>query len=293
LIHTPEVRAKALALTFIRELEMALGTYTRAVTSFLSPALQKQLNANEISAVYLISSLLRGSKEIMVQKKVKIARTRDGTLAEVRLDFATRGALNASLRWSYDVGIDYRERALKFFRELWNRAPPAFRLLSGGADLVFLEDGSVRLLELNLGGDSGFMHAVDGAIAANLMVSNLLKRPTPLIARLNAVALASLEDQIAYLKTTIPRIKALEELHTSIDQMYLPDVIQYLRDAMIEHWLKNPTRAQAHQLSARFQAWVHALQNSITDRETRKLLDDMVRFGEDYMNQVMARATGV
>ena len=284
-IRTPEASAQKLAEEFMNELERAKKESSRAVKKFSNPSFLELLNEKDLSSVNLVRSLVLKPTDIFAQEKLSLAKTRDGTLAEVRIDFTSIGPINATLRWGYDVSIDYQNRAMEFFKSFIAKAPESVKSLSGGADIVFLNDGSLRIIEFNFGSDSGFAYSGELMIPGNLFVSKILESPTPLIERLEKLVYASLKDQIKYLSETKPEFKKDNVENQSPRDMYLPDAFQYLRDRLIEDWLENPTRTQGDKLIERFSVLARSQAKRITDPTTKNAIEQMARYGADFINE--------
>ena len=267
------------------ELERAKQQLKKLPAKFSNAEFLGLLNEKDLSSVNLVRSLLLDPIEIMVQEKLSLAKTRDGTLAEVRVDFTSLGPINATLRWGYDVAIDYQNRAMEFFKDFIAKASPQVKKLSGGADIVFLTDGSLRIIEFNFGSDSGFAYAGELMIPGNLFVSKILGRPTPLIQQLETLVTANFKEQVEYLSKTKPEFKKDGVENLSPRDMYLPDAYQYLRDRMIENWLDNPTPEEAARLSERFRKLVKSQLARIEDTKAKDAIEQMARYGTEFITE--------
>jgi hypothetical protein len=275
LIHTPEADARALAEFFVCEYKKYRST--------------KKIRECGLSAVQLVYFLLHDPTQIMVQEKLNISETRDAVKAEVRVDFCSLGPIIANLRWSYDVDNSYNQRAFEFFKRVWSAWPPELKKQFGGADVVFLKNGSMKIIEFNFGGESGFMDATQLIIPGNLFVSKILGRPTPLIAYLERLVQMSTTKQIAELTKLYPRTKRDDETHYSIRDLHLGDVWIYLRDRLVEEWMQRPSAADARRLHTRLQRIARSQQARVKDEKTRKLFLDMAHFGYEAMLEFLAK----
>lgn len=279
----PNVDPGKMTDVFLEELEKIKSRLVGNGRRWLSPSLRELIQDSRTAALHIVSFLIYDPKQIMVQEKLDIAVARDGTLAEVRIDFSSTGALVSHLRWGYDVGVDYKIRAQIYFQNLWRKFPPDLKKLFGGADVVFLKDGSMKIIEFNFGCESGFLDAAQMIVPGNAFVSKILGRPTPLIARLENLIKMAPKAQVRELSKLIPKIKRDDETHYSLRDLHLPDVFLYIRDRMIEDWLKNPSRSEARRLSRLFRFLAQSQQKRIHDPQLRKLILDMARFGTEAL----------
>jgi hypothetical protein len=275
LIHTPEANPRSIAEIYMRE--------TKKFKS------QKARRDCSIAAVQLVHFLIHDPKQIMVQEKLDIARMRDGSPAEVRVDFCSLGPIIANVRWSYDVEIDYNREAFEFFQSFWQTWPPDLKKQFGGADVAFLKNGKMKIIEFNFGSESGFMDATQLIIPGNLFVSKILGHPTPLIDYLERLVTMSTSQQIAELSNLLPRTKRDDENHYSLRDLHLGDVWIYLRDRLVEEWMKEPSAKSARLLSRRLHRLAKSQLPRIPDEKTRKLILDMARFGNEAMLEFLAK----
>gem|GEM_PF-4803059 len=289
LTHTPEANAATITQAFCRELEKIKSQLTGRARAWMSPRLKEVIQDSRQASVHIVSFLIEDPTQIIVQQKLDIAVTRDGTLAEARIDFGSSGALVGNLRWGYDVDVGYKLRASRYFQNLWRKFPPELKKLFGGADVVFLKDGSMKIIEFNFGCESGFLDATQLIVPGNVFISKVLGRPTPLIERLEALIQMPARAQSRELSKFLPRTKKDSETHYSLRDLHLPDVFLYIRDRMIEQWLKNPSKVEARRLSRRFRYLAQSQQKRIKDPEVRKLILDMARFGAEALLEFLSK----
>ena len=283
LTHTPEANPTKMTEIFCREMETIKSNLRGRSRRWRSPALLKAIQESQKAAVHILGFLLLDPKLIMVQEKLAIAKTRDGTLAEVRVDFGSMGPIAANVRWGYDVETDYKRRAFDFFQKVWRQWPASLKQQFGGADVVFLKDGSMKIIEFNFGSESGFMDATQLIVPGNLFMTKILGRPTPLIQRLEKLVKMKPQDQANELNKLIPRTKRNDETHLSMRDLHLGDVWLYLRDRLVEEWMKSPTKKGARQLSQQLRFLAKSQLRRIEDPETQQLILDMARFGKEAM----------
>lgn len=283
LTHTPEADPAVMTESFCSELERLKTKLNPRARKWLCPSLRSAIQDSRRASLHIVSFLLEDPSEIMVQEKLDIAVTRDGTLAEARIDFGSSGVLLGNLRWGYDVDVEYKMRASEYFQKLWEKFPPAAKKLFGGADIVFLKNGSMKIIEFNFGCESGFLDAAQLIVPGNVFASKILGHPTPLIERLEALIKMPARAQVRELSKLIPRTKKDSETHYSLRDLHLPDVFLYIRDRMIEEWLKAPHRGEAKRLSQRFRYLARSQQKRIEDPAVRKLILDMARFGSEAL----------
>jgi hypothetical protein len=289
LTHTPEADATAIAVAFCTELEKIKSQLIGRARAWMSPRLKDAIQDSRQAAVHIVSFLIEDPTQIMAQQKLNIAVTRDGTLAEARIDFGSSGVLLGNLRWGYDVDVGYKMRASAYFQNLWRKFPPELKNLFGGADIVFLRDGSMKIIEFNFGCESGFLDAAQLIVPGNVFISKALGQPTPLIQRLEALIEMPARQQARELSKLIPRTKKDSETHYSLRDLHLPDVFLYMRDRMIEEWLKSPSKSEARLLSRRLRFLAQSQQRRIKDPAVKKLILDMARFGSEALLEFLSK----
>jgi hypothetical protein len=285
-IQVPKASAENLANEFLSELQAAKSRL-RVEREFSDPEFQKSLASKEFSSVYMIRSLLLKPEELLVQKKIKLLKFQDQPV-EVRVDFNQGAPLNASLRYGRYVGIDFETQAMKFMQKVLAEGPAQLLEMAGGADVVFAEDGTPWLMELNVENESGFIQADSAPIQANQFYSATVGRPTFLIRKLNRLAEAGLKEQAAYLSKTNPTFEEYE--HFDLDNLPLLDVFQYLRDQMIRKWLEKPTAAGAEALNQRFGQLFESQVARLSDVKTKDAFRAMVDSAADYFSSKLIQA---
>jgi acyl-CoA reductase-like NAD-dependent aldehyde dehydrogenase len=221
--------------------------------SKMSGAMKESLGSDESRALMtsgfyetgskMVTKLLTNPNELLIQERVKIAKTDLGFPVEIRVDFVDGEPVHSRGRYTHEyLGPEMKE-AEEVLRRFFARAPEPVQLLAGGADLARLEDGRWIFIEFNFGANSGTLQPNLFPIESNLFLSKLKGRNTPLITQLEAAFSGGVGAQRAYL--TGIKAETDKWYKASIDDMSLAEVSRYFRDRYLSEWLKNPTAASA------------------------------------------------
>ncbi len=243
-----------------------------------SPELLNQLNFKVFATgTKFITKLLSSPGDLLAQERMKIAKTPLGFNKEIRVDYIDGEPVCARARFSHEYLREEEEEALAVMRELFARAPEELRYLCGGADLVKLEDGSWKLVELNPGPYSGSIAARVFPIETNRFVSVLQGKPTWLMAELEALCGKPPEEQRAYFKAMHTEEEKWQK--RGLEEISVAEVAKYVRDRALDRWRQEPTRENAEKTLAALREAFEGV-NSPTVRDLALL----VRGAEDYLN---------
>ncbi|MBF0360487.1 MAG: aldehyde dehydrogenase family protein [Oligoflexia bacterium] len=189
-----------------------------------------------------IHKLLTKPANILLQERVKLSKTPLGFIREVRVDFLDGEPVNARARYTHEYSREDEIVAQKVLTEFFNRAPEQFKLLSGGADVARMEDGTWVIIELNSGACSGSTTTSIYPIEANKFISNLKGENTPLINTLETLYSKSLDEQRKFLSS----IDRKEEVWTkrSIQDISLAEYARWFRDRYLDDWRTNQKRTK-------------------------------------------------
>ena len=207
-------------------------------------SLQESLNSEPgAAAARFMHAFLRAPETILVQERLDLQFTDLGFPLEFRVDFLDGEAVRAETRHSREYYPEFAKAAMRFLNGFFAKAAPQYRYLSGGADVAILKNGKKASIEFNVGAESEYIDAGAGhPVLANLYLSKILGRPTPLIKALRAVAFRSVAEQAVYLNK-LDRI--LGRSRWGDFSNVSEEAFRYMRDLKLEAWLKSPTRAAA------------------------------------------------
>lgn len=191
-----------------------------------------------------IWKLLTDPDSILIQERLDVAKTDLGIVREIRVDYVDGEAVTTRPRYSHEYLKEDEEEAADVLNEFFRRAPEEFKYLSGGADIIRLQNGTWKIIELNVGPCSGSIDPAVFPIEANVFRSVLFEEKTPLIVELEKVFKQDIEDQIKYVKSyETEREKWLKESTRDISQA---EIARWLRNAYLDEWRKNPTGDNAN-----------------------------------------------
>lgn len=177
------------------------GGTTPAAISFTDPSFQKILRALDEGYTNFLNALLANPGELMVQKKVGVAKLPSGVVAEYRVHFLDGKVVQVVARDGYDIIPEFEALAARTFENFLAKAPKEFRFLMGGADIMIGPDLARparegeppayvgKLIEGNYGAQSGFMDSFYYPFTGNDYIARLvfgpnrdpLKENTPLL----------------------------------------------------------------------------------------------------------------
>ena len=189
------------------------------------------LVAMDVPEAAFVHKFLFQPKNIMIQKRIRLATTPQGHIMEFRVDFVDGEAVRSLTRHSREYLPKKAAEAEEVINSFFRSAPEEFRYLSGGADVAFAKNGKAVLIEFNFGSESWFIMASNEPVSANIYVSKILGRDTPLINELRIISKQPASAQREYM--------------VNFGKKYDPDSVDgaclWLRDRMLERWSRNPT----------------------------------------------------
>jgi len=237
-ITTFSQNSRNYVLQFIERLESHFKIYNHSfystdISTFIS-------NIPFETGSKMLIKLLLNPNDLLIQKRVKIAKTNLGFPMEIRVDFLEGTAINSRPRYTHEYLRPQMNEAEKFLNQFFKRAPTELRMLSGGADLVKLESGQWVFMEFNVGSGSGSIKSEVFPIDTNIFLTRLQDHPTPLIQWLESTFRAGIDAQKKLLlKAGVEK----EQWHKeSIDDISLAEFAKYFRDRYLDEWSSNPTR---------------------------------------------------
>lgn len=260
----------------------ARGHYAQqAARKGTQPIDSKEFSDKMLMQVYatgtkFVQKLLTSPDELLAQERMKIGKTALGFNQEIRVDFMDGEPVSARSRYSHEYLREEEAEAKAVLRELFEKAPEKMKYMCGGADLVKLEDGSWKLVELNPGPYSGSISARTFPIETNRFISELSGQQTPMIQELEALVTQPAETQKAYLK----KLKVQEEKWNKLSaaDISVAEVGKYLRDRLLDGWMTEPTRERGDALLVHLRT-AFADVNPATVRDLALL----VRGAEDFI----------
>ncbi len=216
-----------------------------------------------------LHSLVHDPDVLIVQQRVRFAKTPLGLPREVRVSFIDGEAVYARPRHTNEpLGADI-ERAKQVITDFFARAPEQLRYLAGGADVAFLEDGRPMILEFNMGANDGTILAEDFPVECNRFMSALQGRPTVLIEQLEAAYEAGPEACRAYLGGLTNHFEQWTK--ASWDDVSIPEVAKWFRDRRLQDVSATPTAGEVVSAIADIEAMTQGLVSS-ENRELAMLL---------------------
>lgn len=223
-----------------------------------------------------VQKLLNSPEDLLAQERMKIGKTPLGFNQEIRVDFMDGEPVTARSRYSHEYLREEEEEAKAVLKAYFDKAPEQLKYLCGGADLVKLEDGSWKVVELNPGPYSGSISARTFPVETHRFVSVLSGANTPFLSKLEAVATSSAAEQNAFLRKLLVEEEKWNKL--SLREVSIAEVGKYIRDRLLDGWRLNPTRESADALVAHLRAAFDGV-NSPTVRD----LPLLIRGAEDYL----------
>jgi len=196
-----------------------------------------ELSYVDHSASSFIFSLLTNPRAVMVQEKLDVAQI-EGANAEVRVNFASGIVTSAETRETLGYMPEQLDQAKRFLTQFLEKIPVSRRKISGGADIVILRDGSIKIIEFNFGAGSGDVDPPTEPISANIYLSGVTGASTVLLDSLESLFRKSLVKGNLVLKGFSE--KHVAEKKTLKDSSVV-DIAEWLRDRYMKEWKKNPT----------------------------------------------------
>ena len=178
--------------------------------------------------------LLTDPGKILLQSRVRIARTEQGFKREFRVELVQGRVMYSRTRFTHEYDPEGCSEAERVVAEFFASAPEALRTLSGGVDVAQLRDGRWVVMEYNFGSASGTYSPGYFPIHSNELMSRIQGRPTWLIEQLQSLAGRSLAEQQEYLRTRpVQKEKWWKE---GVDDISAYEYARWLRDERLRRW---------------------------------------------------------
>lgn len=190
-----------------------------------------------------VQKLLISPSDLLIQNKIELAQTQQGTTMEFRVDFMNGHAISSRMRFGLEHYPQEMQKAKDVVDEFFKNAPPEIKKLSGGADVALTADGKWILFEFNFGGASGTLYAEYYPFEANRIFSYLQGRPTPLIKQLTELHKQSPQMQNAFLM----KLKNEKPIwwKPSTDEISQLEWAKELRDAYLNDWGRSANKVDS------------------------------------------------
>lgn len=269
--------SNALTSDFLRRFESSLQVNKKNFP-FISREYQKLMKSNrwEISTAF-VNQLLINSEELLVQSRVKIAKTEMGFPIEVRVDFIDGESVHSRVRFGSEYLPDETKEAAEVLNQFFKKAPEPLRYMSGGADIAKLMDGSWVIIEFNFGSASGTLSPRYFPIDSNLLISNLQGHATPLIQYLENNFKNGLEAQLNSLNS-LKNVRPLFWKANGLSDLSVSEEGKYYRDRYLQEWEKNPTRENAEIV-------MNEIRSLLADWNQQEDIQNLILGAEYYLNR--------
>jgi hypothetical protein len=265
LITTFKSDRKALADQFIHDLKVLSDEKKTYTPDELDYAVELQ----EHRGSSLTHGLLFDPKKVMAQKKLDLVETEQGRPMEFRIPFFNMEATAAIPRHTSEYLPEEAAAAKKAFNDAFAQSKKRIAI-AGGADMVKTKDGSYRLMEFNVGGESGYGMGDSAPVASNRIVAAIQGKDTKMLEELKAIDNASPSEQS----------KLLQGLNENSKNMFLEETMISVRDSAMEKWKKSPTVANGRETIENLQA---AFKGVIHDQEHEG--HEMILSAAQYMRR--------
>ncbi|MEK6579619.1 MAG: hypothetical protein AABZ55_10370 [Bdellovibrionota bacterium] len=186
-----------------------------------------ELTAADSRPTQFVYAWIHHPAQVLAQAKLPIAKTALGFPMEFRVDFVAGVPTLSMARHSNEYYPEEAKAAEKYFKNfLEDMNAHGHSNMTGGADVIRLKNGEWKIIELNMGTESGFAEAHFSPVNANSIVAQLSGRPTTMQIKLEEIFAQPLKVQRQY----------LEELNRTAKQNYLEEVAVWLRDRHLQEW---------------------------------------------------------
>lgn len=183
---------------------------------------------SDSSKVMITYSLLARPDDVLIQKKLDIAKLPSGELMEFRVDVLFGHALNSSFRYGYAYLPEETEKAKLFVQSFLDRLPERQKYLSAGFDVAIMGNGQFKIIESNPGTASSFLDPATYPVSASLALSVFLGYPTPVIQFMKEFYSWPVAHQAARLVRAPREPRAV----TSLDRISRDEILTWYRDRL-------------------------------------------------------------
>ncbi|MBI3548717.1 MAG: hypothetical protein HY078_06655 [Elusimicrobia bacterium] len=210
---------------------------------------------DESAEVAVAHALMTKPADILVQERLDVLKTETGSNVEFRVDAWAGHAVNSAFRYGTDFYPEEAKGARRFVQRFLDRLSARDGWFSGGFDVVKVRPtpkkkqtrgysggdiGDFRIIETNPGTDSSMADSRAYPIDANVALSYLLGRPTPLIRRLETLYASPVEHQAKFLK----RRRQETDEKGAFKDIPVYEILLWLRERAIADWNEHGGRAR-------------------------------------------------
>lgn len=272
-VNSFSVSPRALSFEFTRFVEMYRSKTRHQKQKFNKAHFKKEvLSPNHIYNIYnsFLYKLIFEPNDLLIQSRVKVAKTEMGFNKEFRVDFLDGETVSVRQRYGYDYLPEESRLAGEALNNFFSKAPEQLRRLSGAADIAILEDGSFVVFEFNFGGGvSGTLMPQYYPIESNNYYATLLGRPTRSQIFLEKIYAQGPERQ----KQLLLKLKNEKPVwwRTSYREVSRLEYAKWLRDRYLNDWQKNPTREYGETLIKQLESVLDGA-FSAENRDPQKIL---------------------
>lgn len=191
---------------------------------------------------------------------------------EFRVDFVDGEPVSIFPRHCYEYFPEsLTSKVGSFVRDFFAAAEQPYRYLCGAADVAFISDGSLRIIEFNFGAESGF---IGPDIWGNTYLSKLLGRQTPLMQALEELFQSSVDGQKEVLKHILSKTEDRNFFHEGFGLTY------WLRDRYLAAFEMDPSAEKARQIMSD----LRNLFSVVCDSQMCDHVDHLIKGALSFMN---------
>lgn len=248
-IRSDHYNSSEITQLFLDKLTATQKSNTPFKDGLQSTELQNLMRATsgETASPFLIK-LITDPSRILAQEKVDILKTKQGFPMEFRASIRHGVCMAVWIRHSvFEYYGEYYPAVQNLILKFFENAPPEFKRLSGGFDVIFVQDPltnkpTPKIIEFNAGPADGFVIPSILPIETNVAKSNLMGKPTPLIAMLNDLHARGPTAELDYLKTLKKGIEIYPK--NSIDDLSIEEAFRYFRSQYMKDFDSTPKTSQ-------------------------------------------------
>ncbi len=213
----------------------------------------------------VLEEVLKNPESVIVQEKMKprygsTIQTSKGPkklIEEYRIHIVEGKVLQGASvnRWEDALSFsqEHLEKAELTAQKVVDLLPIKYRKLSFGMDIFVTENGEYKVIELNTGGESGYLNPETSLWITQLLASHYLGRPTPLLTEIQSLRDQTELSEIGKILGALfshPEIKSLGTIETNPEPF--TEILELAKNRILKIYTDKPSLQNAKWVLALF-----------------------------------------
>lgn len=295
-IRSDQYDAVKIAQSFLKSLKNTKAsdrTFTEGISDSEFQLLMRPIEGQTASPFLL--KLITKPDDILIQEKMEIVKTAWGYPMEFRASVRHGVCVAVWMRHSFfEYYGEYYPAVKELIQNFFSKAPPEVKQLSGGFDVIFVKDPTKqtvvpKIIEFNAGPADGFLLPKTLPLETNVAKSNIMGKPSPLIALLQDAHSRGPGAEVDFMKHLKKGIEI--PYKSSMNDFSVEEAFRYFRSLYLQDFdktQKSPKDVQAtlDQLNSLLKPELFKIESN--PGKSVELMDDLklyIRGAKDYLER--------